>query len=71
MSPGNWVAIGLGVILLCWAAGVYLEIANHQADEARALADKEAMLKAAPHDSTYRPRVRAGTEPLLHRERNL
>jgi len=71
MSPGNWVAIILGIVALCWAAGVYLEIANHQADETRALVDMEAMLKADSRNASDRPSVRAISEPLLHRERNL
>ena len=70
MSPGNWVAILLGIVALCWAAGVYLEIASHQADDARAQVDMEAMLKADSRNATHRPGLRAGTEPLLTEEKS-
>ena len=62
MSPGNWVAIIVG-ILACFFAGWFCEIARGQRDDERAADDAEDMLKAAPYDSNYRPRVRAGTHP--------
>lgn len=77
MSPANWVAIVLGVVLVGWIVAVFEEIANgtsaeRKAFEAkRAQADKEELLRKANQEVTDRPRVRAGTEPLLQREKNL
>ena len=63
MSPGNWVAIVIGLLLLCWFVAYLDEVANGTPEEraARANADMEAMLKQVNQEVTDRPRVRAGT----------
>ena len=63
MSPGNWVAIVIGLLLLCLIVSYFDEIANGTPEEraARANADMEAMLKQVNQEVTDRPRVRAGT----------
>ena len=74
MSPGQWVVFVLLVICASWLAGKFIEVARDKPpkrSKAEIDADVEALLKQANHEVTDRPRVRAGTEPLLHRERNL
>ena len=74
MSPAQWVSLALLLVGLCWLVGVFIEIARDQQPrrtQAEIDADVEAMLKQANNAVTDRPRVRAITEPLLHRERNL
>lgn len=63
MSPGNWLlCLGLiGFVILCCMAGFFIEIARDLRELEQAESDAEAMLRAAPHDNKYRPRVRAGT----------
>ena len=64
MSPSLWVAVIMGVVILCWIVAIFDEIANgtdayrtkEQID-----ADVEAMLKEANQDVTQRPRIRAGS----------
>ena len=67
MSPWNYVAIVMGVLLLCWVAGIFIAIAHSDDDQARQ--DAEDLLRKADTDVAYRPRLRAKTEPLhsLHR----
>lgn len=63
MSPGNWVAIVIGLLVLCLIVSYFDEIANGTPEERakRANADMEAMLKQVNQEVTDRPRVRAGT----------
>lgn len=63
MSPGNWVAIAVAIVILAWIVSWFDEIANGTPEEraARANADMEAMLKQVNQEVTDRPRVRAGT----------
>ena len=70
MSPAQWVSLALLLVGLCWLVGVFIEIARDQQPmrtKAEIDADVEAMLKQANNAVTDRPRIRAGTEPLLHR----
>ena len=70
MSPAQWVSLALLLVGLCWLVGVFIEIARDQQpmrSKAEIDADVEEMLKAANQEVTDRPRIRAGTEPLLHR----
>ena len=68
MSPWNYFAILLGVVALCWVAGVFVAIAFDE-DAERAQADVEDLLHAANQELTDRPRIKAISEPLqsLHR----
>jgi hypothetical protein len=73
MTPGAWTAVVLvllAVIILCLIL-LDLDAAQPPRTNAEMDADAKAMLKAANQEVTDRPRIRAGTEPLLHRERNL
>ena len=71
MSPGNWVAVVMGLVALCWLVAFLDEVANGTTDERkafeakRAQADAEALLRAADQEVTDRPRVRAGSEPII------
>lgn len=73
MSPGNWVAIILGLVALCWIVAYFGEIADgtpeerREYEEKRAQADKEELLRKANKEVTERPRVRAGTEPIIYK----
>ena len=73
MSPGNWVAIAVAIVILAWIVSWFDEVANgtpaeRKAFEAkRAKADAEALLREANQEVTDRPRVRDGTEPLIHK----
>lgn len=70
MSPAQWVSLALLLVGLCWLVGVFIEIARDQQPtrtQAEIDADVEEMLRTANQEVTARPRIRAGTEPLLHR----
>jgi hypothetical protein len=74
MTPGQWVSLALLFIGVSWLVGVFIEIANGKPPrrtKEQIDADVEDMLKQANNEVTDRPRVRAITEPLLHREKNL
>ena len=76
MSPSNWIAIVVAIVILAWVVNWFEKVANGTAAERKAFEakraqdDAEALLRAN-QEVTDRPRVRAITEPLLHRERNL
>ena len=73
MTPGAWTAVVLvflAVIILCLIL-LDLDAAKPPRTQQEMDADAKAMLRAANTEVTKRPRVRAGTEPLLNRERNL
>ena len=55
MSPGQWVLVILGFVLVCWVAGSFIEIANHQTDGARAKTDMEAMLLSGGKKTVVKP----------------
>ena len=73
MSPAQWVSLALLFIGVSWLVGVFIHIARDPPKRTKAEidADVEEMLSTANNEVTDRPRIRAGTEPLLHRERNL
>ena len=64
MSPSLWVAVIMGLVILCWIVAIFDEIANgtdaHRTKE-QIDADVEAMLKEANQDVAQRPRIRAGS----------
>lgn len=66
MSPWNYLAIVFGVLAICWVAGIFIAIAHSDDDDYDAA---ESLRDSAQTDVTYRPRLRAKTEPLptLHR----
>ena len=68
MSPAQWVSLALLLVGLCWLVGVFIEIARDQQPrrtQAEIDADVEALLAAANQEVTDRPRIRAGSEPII------
>ena len=67
MSPANWVAIVLGVVVVGWIVAWFDDVANGTSDERKAYREKcakddaEAMLTNANQEVNNRPRIRAGT----------
>ena len=66
MSPANWVAIVLGVVVVGWIVAWFDDVANGTPSERkdfeakRAKDDAEAMLTTANQEVSNRPRIRAG-----------
>ena len=46
MSPGNWVAIILGAVALCWIVAFLGEVANGTTEERKAYETERAQLDA-------------------------